>query len=121
MTRRAWPSRSSCTPVAYSRTVLQISSHDRDSLPGEHTTTSNAKNPLEACDVAGLDCGDERIEKTSALGRIRRGPSTIRDVLARARHHLPRVGLFKPQTVRDFPVWIVERLAQDISGSFRGR
>jgi hypothetical protein len=33
-----------------------------------HTTTSSAKNPLEAGDVASPDCGTERIEKTSSLG-----------------------------------------------------
>jgi hypothetical protein len=42
-------------------------------------------------------------------------------MLPSASHHLPRVDLFKPQSVRDLSVWIVERLPKDVGGSFRGR
>ena len=114
------PSRSGA-PAAYSRTVHQIRSGDRDSLLRGHTTTSDAKNPLEAGDVASLGRGNEGVEKTSLLGRIRGHPSAIRDVLPSASHHLPRVGLFKPKDVRDVAVCVVERLPKDVGGSFRGR
>ena len=96
-------------------------SSDRDSLLLLHTTTSDAKCPLEAADVAVLGRGNERVEKTSLLGRIRRHPAAIRDVLASASHHLPRVGGLKPKDVPDLTVWIVERLSKDVGGTLRRR
>jgi hypothetical protein len=86
-----------------------------------HKTTSDAKYPLEAGEVAVLGRGNEGVEKTSLFGRIRRHPAAIRNVLASARHQLPRVGLFKPKEVPDLTVWVVERLSKDVGGSFRGR
>ena len=68
-----------------------------------------------------LGCCDERVEKTSLLGRTRGHSSAIGDVLPGASHHLPRVGLFKPKDVRDITIWIVERLPKDVGSSFGGR
>ena len=79
------------------------------------------KRSFEAGDVAMLGGGDESLKKTSLLGRIRRHPSAIRDVLTSASHHLPRVGLFKPKDIRDVTICIVERLPKDVRGSFGGR
>src|SRR5262245_44741110 len=42
--------------------------------------------------------------------------SAARDPLPGARHHLPRVGFFQPQHVRDLAVGILERLAKDERG-----
>ena len=68
-----------------------------------------------------LGCCDERVEKTSLLGRTRGHSPAIGDVLPGASHHLPRVGLFKPKDVRDITTWIVERLPNDVGSSFGGR
>jgi hypothetical protein len=65
--------------------------------------------------------GNESVEKTSLLGRIRRHPPAIRDVLPSAPHHLPRIGRLKPKEVRDLTASIVERLPKDVGGSFGGR
>ena len=79
------------------------------------------KETFEAGDIAAVGCCDERVEKTSLLGRTRGHPSAIGDVLTGASHYLPRVGLFKPKDARDVTVCIVERLSKDVRSSFRGR
>jgi len=66
-------------------------------------------------------CCDESAEKTSLLGRSCGHRSAIGDALPGARHHLPRVGFFKPKDVRDITIWIVERLPEDVGSSFGGR
>ena len=76
---------------------------------------------FEAGDVAMPGCREERVEKTFVLGRTRGHPSAISDVLARASHHLPRVGHFEPEEVRDVAVRVVERLSKDVRSPFRGR
>ena len=67
-------------------------------------TTFDAKSPVEAGHVAVLGGGDERLEETSLLARIRRHPSFTSDVLASTGHHLPRVGLFEPKGIRDITI-----------------
>ena len=84
-------------------------------------TTPDAKHSLEANNNASLGGGNEGVEKTSMLGRIRGHLSAMSEMLTSASHHLPRVGLFKPKGVRDVAVCVVERLPKDVSGSFRGR
>jgi hypothetical protein len=68
-----------------------------------------------------LGCCGERVEETSLLGRTHGHPSAIRDVLARASHDLPRVGLFEPKDIRDVTVCIVERHSKDERSSLPGR
>ena len=80
-----------------------------------------AKSSFEVRDVAILGGCDESFKQTSLLGRIRGHLSAISDVLPSARHHLPRVGLLKPEGVRDVAVCVVERLPKDVSGTFGGR
>ena len=72
-------------------------------------------------DVSRVGGRHERIEKTSSLGGIRGHPSAIRDVLPSATHHLPRVGLFKPEDVRDVAVWVIERFSKNVGCSLRRR
>ena len=55
-----------------------------------------------------MDGGNEGVEKTSMPGRIRGHLSPISEMLPSASHHVPRVGFFKPQGVRDVAV---QRLA----------
>jgi hypothetical protein len=47
-----------------------------------------------------------------------RRTSAIGDALPGAGHDLARVRLFEPEDVRDVAIWVVERLPQDIGGSF---
>ena len=82
---------------------------------------SDAKGSFKAGDVAVPGSCDERIKKTSLLGRIRRRPSAVRDVLASPRHHLPRVGLFQPKGMGDVTIGIVERFSKDVRGPFSRR
>src|SRR5215471_11468436 len=79
------------------------------------------KEIFETRDVAILSGCDEGLEETLVLGRTRGRPSVARDVLPRARHDLPRVGLRKPKDVRDVAVRVVERLTKDVGSSFGGR
>jgi hypothetical protein len=79
------------------------------------------KETFEAGNIAAPGSGDEKVDKMSLCGRVRRPPSAIGDMLASAGRHLPRVGLFKSKDVRDVMVRIVERLSQDVCSSFRGR
>jgi len=59
---------------------------------------------FEAADISALGCCEERVEKTSLLGRTRGQPSAIGHVLPSATYHLPRVGLFETNKVRDVTV-----------------
>ena len=79
------------------------------------------KEPFEAGNIAAPGSGDEKVDKMSLCGRIRRSPSAIGDVLASAGRHLPHVGLLKSKDARDVMVRIVERLSQDVCRSFRRR
>jgi len=69
-------------------------------------------------DVAIVGCCDERIEKTSLLGRTHADSSAISDVLASAGYQLARVGLVKLKCLGDVAVRIVECLPEDERGAF---
>src|SRR5262249_5559530 len=76
------------------------------------------KEMFETGDVAGLSRCDERFQETLLLGRTRGGRPATRDVLPRAGHDLPSVGLCKSKDVCNVAVPVVERLPQNVGGSF---
>jgi hypothetical protein len=59
-------------------------------------TTIGAQSPFEVGNVSIVGGSNERVEKTSLIGRVRGCASAVQHVLTCARHHLPRAGLFNP-------------------------
>src|SRR5262245_59142194 len=106
---------------AFIQAMHRNRSGDRGSLPFGHKSASAAKSSFEAGEVAILGGCEESLKESPLLSRIRWRLSAVSDTLASAVHHLPRVGLFKPEGVRDVAVCVVERLPKNVSGSFRGR
>src|SRR5437879_2716764 len=79
------------------------------------------KEIFETGDVTVVCRCDERAKQTLEFGRTRGRRSATRDVVPRASHDLPCVGLCKPKDVCNVAVRVVERLPKDVSGSFGGR
>src|SRR5262245_53508437 len=76
------------------------------------------KESFETDDVAVLRRCDERFKESPQLSRTRGRHPITREMLPRAGHDLPRVGLCKSKDVCDVAVRVVERLPEDVSGAF---
>jgi hypothetical protein len=73
---------------------------------------------LERGHVAALCRSDERMHESLVLDPARRPTSTDREVLARTADELAGVRLRDLQHLGDLRVGVVERLPQDVRGSF---
>src|SRR5262245_7256412 len=83
--------------------------------------TLRRKEMFETTDVAILSRCDERFQETLFIGRTRARRPATRDVLPRAGDDLPCVSLCKSKDVSNVAVRVVERLPEDVGGSFSGR
>src|SRR3954452_7061445 len=91
---------------------------ERRARPGSRRV--RRKETFETGDVTSLSRGDERSKQALLLARRRGGGAATRDALSRAGHDLPCVRLGKPKDAPDVAVRIVERLPEDVGGSFGG-
>src|SRR4030095_11301580 len=82
---------------------------------------SRCQESLQWGEVTSLGCGHERIEKAPSNARTDGRAPAVGDTLASARCKLPSVCFFQSEDVRDLAICVVERLAKNVHGSFRGR
>ena len=75
---------------------------------------------LERLELAVLRRREERVEQAGMRGGIELPAPVARQPAACARDDLADVGLAEAEHLCDPPVWIVERLAQDVDGALGG-
>ncbi len=76
---------------------------------------------LELGQVAGLRRGRQRGQQALVLAAVHRQAALAGEPAARAGDELPGVGLGELEDVRDLPVGVVERLAEDVGGALGRR